>query len=162
MKNYTFTDNNLKLRSPNSPIWVRIILYLITSVTGFLVVFKLINIIKLGDEIKIFDLAYIGIFGLIFFLILRIALWNTFGSESITIKDNEIEYYADYGWFKDNKKSFELKNTTFELLNVGNEKDNKAVLMIHNGEDKIQTVSEQPLSDLENIIEEIKNWCQSQ
>ena len=162
MKNYTFTDNNLILRTPNSPLVLRIFLYLITLITGLLVISKLEHLVFSGDEIKILDLGILGIYGLIFFFILRISLWNTFGSENITISDNKIEYYADYGWFKDNKKSFELNNTTFELLKVGNEKDNKAVLIIHNGEDKIQTVSEQPLSDLENIIEEIKNWCQPQ
>lgn len=159
MKNYSINNQILVLKTTKSPFIIRIVLYLITFLSGFLPILGFIYSLSYGDGIKIYNLISLGIFGLISFYMLRVSLWNTYGLEKISIKNKRIEYYADYGWFKDNKKSYEINNPNFEKLKVGYENENKAVLIIRNGENIIQTVTKQPESDLEEIINEIKNWC---
>jgi hypothetical protein len=130
MNQIEFKDNILILRVKKSNIFSRSILYLITVLSAVLPLGGFfVNLIN-GGEFKFFNLIFLLLFGLIFFYMLRISLWNTYGKEVINISKNKLKYTADYNWFKDKIKEFDYENITFTLNKVGYEEDNKGVLVI--------------------------------
>lgn len=85
MNQIEFKDNILILRVKKSNIFSRSILYLITVLSAVLPLGGFfVNLIN-GGEFKFFNLIFLLLFGLIFFYMLRISLWNTYGKEVINI-----------------------------------------------------------------------------
>src|SRR5690606_8611027 len=114
------------------------------------------NIIN-GGELKFFNLVFLFIFGLIAFYMLRVSLWNTYGSEVIQFDNNKLTYVADYHWFKDKVKEFTFENIEYDIKQVGYEEDNKGVLVIKFDDDKVlETVTKIPIPDLESLISTLR------
>jgi|SRR5690554_5979242 len=153
MKQIEFKENQLVLRVKKSPLLGRILLYLITFLSialplgGFIV-----NMIS-NVGLSFFHILFLFIFGLIAFYMLRISLWNTYGSELIQFDNNKLTYVADYYWFKDKVKEFSFENINYDIKLVGYEEDNKGALVIRFDDDKVlETVTKMPLSDLKSLI----------
>lgn len=157
MKQYYIEYNQLILKVKKSPVVVRIILYIVTFLFIFLPIIGFLSAMNDGSELKFGMFISIGVFGLISFYMLRVSLWNTFGHEIITFETDRITYKADYCWFTDRIKEYEINKPLFEIIQIGYESDSIGVLLIHNDENYIQTVTKIPIKELENLIDEIKN-----
>lgn len=157
MKQYYIEYNQLILKVKKSPVVVRIILYIVTFLFIFLPIIGVLSAMNDGSELKFGMFISIGVFGLISFYMLRVSLWNTFGHEIIAFETDRITYKADYGWFTDRIKEYEINKPLFEIIQIGYESDSIGVLLIHNDENYIQTVTKIPIKELENLIDEIKN-----
>lgn len=158
MNQIEYKQNQLILRVKKSPLLGRILLYLITILSialplgGFIV-----NVIS-NVGLSFFHILFLFIFGLIAFYMLRISLWNTYGSELIQFNNNKLTYVADYRWFKDKVKEFSFENINYDIKPVGYEEDNKGVLLIKFDDDTVlETVTKIPISDLESLIIRLKN-----
>lgn len=156
MKQIEFKESQLILKVKKSPLIGRLVLYLITFLSvalplgGFIV-----NMIS-NVGLNFFHILFLLLFGLIAFYMLRVSLWNTYGSELIQFNNNKLTYVADYRWFKDKVKEFSFENINYDIKPVGYEEDNKGVLVIKFDDDTaLETVAKIPIADLESLITDL-------
>lgn len=157
MNHYLFENNQLKLKVSETPFLVRLALFIITFLCFALPLFGIIFNAVEGNGIKFGGILALGIFCLIGFYLLRISLWNSHGEETIEFNDNEIIYVADYGWFKDGKKTLDTKEVTYLIKPIGYEEEHCGVLIISNGKVEIESVVKIPKHHLEELISKIEN-----
>jgi hypothetical protein len=113
------------------------------------------NIISSREGLKFGYFIGVLLSGLIFLYLLRVSLWNTFGTETIKFDTNMIYYEADYGWFKDGKKSIENQTITLSIHPIGYEEDKAGVLIISNHKNQINCSSKIPFDELNIIINKL-------
>lgn len=154
---FNFQNNLLKLSVQKSPVIIRAILFLLAFISFFFPVLVMIVSIASGNRFHISYLIGIGVFSLLGFYLLRIALWNTYGEEIILFSKNELLYEANYGWFKDAKKSIVLENIEYLILPIGYEEENKSILIIQNDQTKIECAVKMPKEQLEKLISLIRD-----
>jgi hypothetical protein len=152
MSQFTFKNNQLKLSVRKSPLIIRIVLFLFAFAFFIFPVLGTIASIVSGGGLQFGLLIGIGIFALLGFYLLRIALWNTYGKETILFLESEIIYEADYHWFKDAKKVIENKNINYLFSPTGYEEDNEAVLILDNGKDAIECAVKMPQQQIDELI----------
>ena len=104
-KQYQIAENSLTLRVKPSPLFVRAVMFLLAFAFFLAPVSGILVSLFSGQGFHIGYLIGGFIFGVLGFYLLRIALWNTYGTEFITFHPDHINYIADYGWFKDGKLS---------------------------------------------------------
>ncbi|CAM3864288.1 PH domain-containing protein [Flavobacterium branchiophilum] len=155
MNQYLFENNQLKLKVSKTPFLIRLVLFIITFLCFALPLFGIFFNVVEGNGIKFGGILAFGIFCLIGFYLLRISLWNSHGEETIQFNDNEIIYVADYGWFKDGKKTLDKNEITYSIKPVGYEEENYGILVISNGKSEIESVVKMPKQNLEKLISRI-------
>lgn len=158
MKQYELDGKTLKLKVKKSPLFVRgtmflfAFLFFIMPLTGMLLYMASGNGFHIGFAIGMF------FFGLLGFYLLRIALWHTFGSEVLTFSKKNIEYVANYGWFKDGMKQIEIQPPmVYSIEQMGYIDENKGGLIIGEGETQIACVTKMPKEQLEELIDRLKS-----
>jgi len=157
MNQFSFENNQLKLKVIEAPFFVSLILFIITFLCFTLPLFGIVfNVIE-GNGIKLGGIIVFGVFCLLGFYVLRLSLWNSHGKEIIQFNDNEIIYIADYRWFKDGKKTIEKNEITYSIKPIGYEEDNNGVLIISNGKSEIESVVKMSKQNLEKLIDRIQN-----
>jgi energy-coupling factor transporter transmembrane protein EcfT len=156
MKQFNFEDNTLILKVKKAPIFMRGIMFLISFLSFILPLIGIIIAISLGNKFHFGFLIGVGFFGLIGFYLLRISLWNTYGEETIKFNSSEIEYEANYGWFKDGKKINNIDKPVYSIKQIGYVDDKKGALVLEEGNIKIESVVKIPINQLEELIEILK------
>jgi hypothetical protein len=157
MNQISFQNNIIKLNIIKAPLIIRIIFFLFAFASFIFPILGMIISLTLGNNFNISFLIGIGFFSVLGFYLLRIALWNSYGEESIKRINNELIYEADYRWFRDGKKAIEIKNIKYSILPVGYEEDNNGILVLENGKNKIECSVKIPKQELEELIEKMKN-----
>ena len=160
MDQFNFQNNLLKLSVRKSPLFIRSVLFLLAFAFFIFPSTGMLVSITSGDGFRFFHLIAIGIFSLLGFYLLRIALWNTYGEEIILISKDKLTYEANYGWFKDAKKTIAFESIDYSILPIGYEEDNKGALVIENRETKIECAVKMPKEQLEELILLVKNKYQ--
>ena len=155
---YTLEGNKLTLYIKPSPIFVRIIMFLISFMLFILPIGGMISYISEGKGIHARFFMGIFVFGLLGFYLLRISLWNTFGKEELVFSKNQCSYVANYGWFKDRIKTEPFGTINFAKNPVGYLEDNNYTLVVEdfNGDNEIVCVTKMKEVDLEKLIRELK------
>ena len=157
MDQFSFENNQLKLKVSKTPVFVSLILIIITFLCFALPIFGIVFNAVEGNGIKIGGILVFGVFCLIGFYLLRISLWNSYGQEIIKFNENEIIYIADYRWFKDGEKTLAKNEITYSIKPVGYEEENNGILVISNGKSEIESVVKIPKENLEKLISRIEN-----
>lgn len=152
MSQFTLENNLLKLKVRKSPIIIRMLLFLFAFAFFIFPTLGMIASIAFGKGLQFGFLIGIGFFSLLGFYLLRIALWNTYGEETILFLETEVIYEANYHWFKDAKKVIENKNLNYVLSPVGYEEDNEGILIIDNGNAVIECAVKIPQQQIEELI----------
>lgn len=157
MQQFLLENDQLKLTVRKSPFIIRITLYLFAFAFFIFPTAGTIVSIALGEGLHFGFIIGIGIFSLLGFYLLRVALWNTYGEEIIHYSKNEIGYEANYGWFRDAKKTIKNENLNYFVSPVGYEEDNEGILIINNGKETIECAVKMPLQQIEQLIALCKN-----
>ena len=157
MDQFSFENNQLKLKVSKTPVFVSLILIIITFLCFALPIFGIVFNAVEGNGIKIGGILVFGVFCLIGFYLLRISLWISYGQEIIKFNENEIIYIADYRWFKDGEKTKKKNEITYSIKPVGYEEENNGILVISNGKSEIESVVKIPKENLEKLISRIEN-----
>uniref|UniRef100_UPI00404AD8D2 hypothetical protein n=1 Tax=Flavobacterium sp. TaxID=239 RepID=UPI00404AD8D2 len=156
MSSFEIHGKQVILKVKKSPFYVLFFLYLVTFLCVFLPLLGLAFLFLTGLELKFSLFIFLGVFALISFYMLRTSLWNTLGSEILEFREKEIIYEADYGWFKDAKKSYKIENPEFLMLKAGYDEDNLGVLLILENDVVIETVTKIPRLKLEALINKLE------
>ena len=156
MSQYSFENNQLILKVKKSPLFIRIALFTITVLCFLLPLFGLVFNAIAGNGLKFTGILFLGIFSLIGFYMLRVSLWNHFGQETFEFTNTQIIYFADYGWFKDGKKTLKNEVYLYSIKSIGYEDENNGVLVISNGKSKLESVVKIPKQNIERLIDELE------
>jgi hypothetical protein len=151
-------DNHiLTLRVNKSPILVRFMMYFFAAISFLVPLTGIVVSMASGYGLHIGMFFGLVVFGLIGFYLLRSALWNTYGEELIDFSGSNIEYQANYGWFKDKIKSIGKENLEFSNRSIGYEEDNAGALVIKeaNSNSTISTATKIPNDQIEDLIHEL-------
>jgi hypothetical protein len=157
MKQYNLDDNILTLNVKKSTTFARALMFFFSILSFALPIFGIIYSLVIGKPFHIMYLVALFLFGLIGFYLLRVSLWNTYGKETIELKMPNITYEANYGWFKDGKRSINSEFINYGIMPVGYEEDEKGVLIIGNDKEKIESVVKMPISQIEELIGVLNN-----
>lgn len=131
-------------------------MFFFAFVSFLLPVLGIIMSISTGNGIHFGFFIGLFLFGLIGFYLLRISLWNTYGEETIKLNMPTIEYEANYGWFKDGKKTINSNKLVFSINQIGYEDDKIGTLVIGEHNEKIESVVKIPIVEIEELIEKLK------
>ncbi|PZD79515.1 hypothetical protein [Mesonia sp. K7] len=156
MKQYVIDKKTIRLKVKKSPLLVRGVMFSLSFFSFTLPLVGIITRIAMGKGFHMGSFIFLFLFGLIGFYLLRTSLWNTYGEETIKLLKSRIEYEANYGWFKDGKKSINLNGLVLSIEQVGYQEDNTGVLIFEGEEAQIESVVKMPINQLEHLIEEIK------
>lgn len=161
-KQYQIDGSKLTLSVKKAPLLVRLVMFLFSILSFLFPLLGMICGLAMGTGMHIGYLIMLFIFGLVGFYVLRISLWNTYGKETVIFKEKIIEYYADYGWFKDGRKQMEINQPVeFGIRQIGYEEDNKGGLIIGLEEPNITCVTKMSKTELEELIDELKTLTDS-
>jgi hypothetical protein len=101
-------------------------------------------------------ITYIIFWGIVVFM-LRAVLWNTYGVEILRLKENSIEYYADFNYFKDSHKEFKIENTEIEPVKYIELRNRlKWTLLFKTGNENFETSLKLDKEELDVIDNELK------
>jgi len=156
MKQYVFENNKLTLIVKRSPLLVRIVLFFLSFLFFLAPFLGMALSLMLGGRFHFGFLIGIVVFGLVGFYMLRNSLWNTYGKEVIFFNNNNAHFEADYGWFKDAKKTINVDTIDFDIITAGYEDDNLGNLIIVGVETEIISVVKIPKKQLEELIKLLK------
>jgi hypothetical protein len=167
MNQFSLEGKTLKLMVEKRSIAIRTISYFITFLCFALPIFMLTIDAKDEEGIHFVSIVLLGLFSLIGFYVLRLSLWNHYGTELINFDGQQISYTADYGWFKDKVKTLENKDIVYSIkFKESQVNDNKVldsqkkefgVLVISNGISEIESVVDLPAEELDRLIELLKS-----
>jgi hypothetical protein len=152
MPSFTFENNLLRLKVKKSPFVIRAILFIVAFASFIFPTTGMVISITSGHGLHFGFLIGIGIFSLLGFYLLRIALWNTYGEELILFSKEEIIYEANYGWFKDGKKEIGIVSPKYSFKSAGYEEDNEGVLIISSESSQLESVVKMPVTELEALL----------
>jgi hypothetical protein len=167
-----------KLECLNNTVRIEIInsnpdgcsLAFIGGVGLFMFVNPILTIFFLSIKIALGTVLVCAVAWLISGYFIRLYLWNKYGTEVFIIKDNILETYNDYKFFKDTYKVYHF--TKIEILYFVEEVDNinelrkekilknskqSSVIGFQIDDEVITSHNEIPISDIIKITESIKN-----
>ena len=156
MKQHELNNGELTLRVKRSPVFVRIVIFLFAFLFFLLPLVGMILSILMGDGFHIGFLIGIGFFGLMGFYLLRIGLWNTYGTEIIKFQSSKVIYDSNYGWCKDAKKTKEIIPLSFSLKPIGYGEDNEGVLIIGSNDFLIECATKMSINEINELIKKLK------
>ncbi|RUT70072.1 hypothetical protein D0817_12885 [Flavobacterium cupreum] len=157
MPQFVLENNQVKLSVRKSPFIIRLVLYFFAFAFFTFPTAGTIASIALGEGLHFGFIIGIGIFSLLGFYLLRVALWNTYGEEIIAFSKNEIVYEANYGWSRDAKKIIKNESLTYFASPIGYEEDNEGILILDNGKEIIECAVKMPQQQIEEVIMLCKN-----
>lgn len=153
---FEWKGNVLCLRISRAPYLVLAVYYVFAFLSIGLPILGIILTISDGDQLHFAHGIGLVIFGLLSFFLLRNALWNTRGVEEFEWEEDAIIYIANYGWWKDGRRTIALKGLNITKKTAGYLEDNHWVLVLENGDIVVKSVVKLPLPEIENLIEELK------
>jgi hypothetical protein len=153
-------DSELKekliIRGKRIPLFALIILTVILLIC--LVSPLIITVINIANG-QDFNIGNIVFFILLWgggFYILRLLLWNTVGKEYLYLYDKKILYVADYKFFKDGRQEIQIENLKIDIIHEDKPEKSIGRLVISNKTEKIETVFQTNIAELEVIVNKIK------
>lgn len=152
---HVLNNNELNLSVKKSPLFVRGTFYFFTLISIAIPIFITYSIISSREGLKFGYFIGMLLSGLIFLYLIRVSLWNTFGTEKIIFDEKMIHYEANYGWFKDGKRSVENQNILLYINPIGFGEDKSSVLIISNDSDQINCSAKIPIEELNSIINKL-------
>lgn len=154
-----FENDRLILKVKKPSLFVLILSFGMSFLFLLLPIIVLMAIMSTGDgenPLHFMHFVFLAIpfsFGV---FLLRISLWNYYGKEVYNFGQKNLEYFADYNWFKDSVKSMKMSDLYF-LFKIYNENDNVGQLLISDGQSEIESVIKLPVDDLEKLVNRLES-----
>jgi hypothetical protein len=157
-KNTVVIENNrITIIGSKSNIAALIFLWFLATSCFLIPLAVTISQIVLGNGFRFGMLILFLIFWGLSALMTRIVLWNTYGKEILQLHEKTIEYIADYKFFKDGNKTFQVSEIQFgtaEFIELRNKK--MWTLRIKSNNEIFQTSLKLDLDEIELINKELK------
>lgn len=155
MKQYEIKGSNLTLRVKQAPVFVRGLLFVVAFLFFIHPLVGIIFYAPFGGGFHFWYFIWFAVYGVLGFYLLRLALWNTYGKEKITIGKNSVNYFVDYGWVKDKIKEAKIDAPITFSVNLNGYSDRRGRLMIGHNDNLINSAVRMPLEQLQELIGEL-------
>lgn len=154
MKQYEIHGNSLVLKVKKAPAFVRGLLFVIAFL---FFIHPLVGIVFFApfEGFHFWYFIWLVVYAVLGFYLLRLALWNTYGKEKITISKNSVNYFVDYGWFKDRIKEAQIDAPVTFSVNPNGYSDRRGRLKIGQNRAAIISAVRMPLEQLQELIGEL-------
>lgn len=153
--------SQLTISVKKAPIFIRVVLTLILAILILIPLAVTFFMLTYGDGPHIgIAIIYLLCWGSGFYL-LRVTLWNSAGREILTLHPDKISYIADYRFFKDGRQEINIKDLETEIIYEDEPKKTFGRLRLKNKSTFIETVVQTTITELEEIINEIKKHYNS-
>lgn len=156
MKQYSLNEKIIVLKVKKSPLFIRIVMFFFAFASFLIPVVATIMSIAIGKGLQIGYFIGLFLFGLIGFRLLKIALWNTYGKETIIWNSSTLKYEANYGWFNDQTKTIKLSKIDFFINKIGYAEEKIGTLVIGDESEKIESAIKMPTVQIEELIVKLK------
>ena len=146
----------LTISTKKAPVFIMITLTLLLSILTLIPIAVTFFVYTYGDGPHIgIAFSFILCWGVGFYL-LRVTLWNSVGREILTLNPEKISYIADYKLFRDGRQEITTKDLETEI--IYEDKPNKPLgrLRLKNKTTSIETTIQTTLTEMEELINEIK------
>ncbi|TNE28694.1 MAG: hypothetical protein EP346_08390 [Bacteroidetes bacterium] len=147
-------QNLLILQAKRAPLFILSVLSTVLFAFAVIPFSVLFFAITSGKGLHIGVFLSFGLCGLLGFYLLRLILWNAFGKEVYTFEKETVIYYADYKWFKDNRKEFYAENLIYKVVHT---EEKLGFLQLNDG--KTQHTSSLPVTidELYKVIKDVES-----
>lgn len=155
---YQYNNREVVLEVKKASLMVRMVLYILVFLCVALPVVGIVGgVVSGGEGMSILSIVLFAFILFLGYFVFRLALWNTFGKEEISFGKEVIYYQADYGWFKDKRKKYDVgKTVKFAAKQMGYQEDNKGVLTVEVDMRPINSAVKMPMVEVEQLIKELK------
>tara|TARA_R110001592_G_scaffold23456_1_gene91939 strand:+ start:53322 stop:53696 length:375 start_codon:yes stop_codon:yes gene_type:complete len=92
------------IKHQGSPLFVRVVLLFIGLLCFLIPLVGLVVYVVINGTFHFGLIINFLLFWALGHYILRVATWNSYGREILTLKADRIEYYADYKYFRDSEQ----------------------------------------------------------
>ena len=161
MTQYKIEGNSLILSVKKAPVAVTATLFVLAFLFCVTPAIAVVGAVYSGRPFQLQFLIYIGVFAIAGFYMLRLALWNTFGCEKLVFTANTVSYAANYGWFRDGKRTIVYEKIGFSMAQAGYEEDNKAVLVLTTDDSSITCAVAVPVNQLAELLPKLNSITMS-
>jgi len=152
-KYYELSEDKLTLRAMRPPAFVIGVYGFVTAVLLLgppIAIIATITTTGRGPSVNIFGFAVAMV---IAYFPLRTLLWNLYGKETYTFREDKIELVCDFKYFKNEKEStFSIYHLTFSSEFVGYEEDNNRVLVIESRHGTLRGSAKIPGEEMDELI----------
>lgn len=150
----TADTNSFSITVIPAPIFIRVfyMLFIFIAVTGPLM--GIVMVARSGSGVKIGNIIFLVLFGLLAFYMLRVLLWNTYGTEEYRIDNSKLHYEANYGFFRDGRKELDLNTLNVDIEEI---EENKTGRLVFSDE---TLAFESSVKVSLNELQELKKWLE--
>lgn len=154
-----FENDRLVLKVKKPSLFVLILSFGMSFLFLLLPLIVLMAIMSTGDgenPLHFMHFVFLAIpfsFGI---FLMRISLWNYYGKEIYIFGHENLEYFADYNWFKDSVKLMKMSDLYF-LFKFYSENDKVGQLLISDGQSEIESVIKLSNDDLEKLVNRLES-----
>ncbi len=154
-----FENDRLVLKVKKPSLFVLILSFGMSFLFLLLPLIVLMAIMSTGDgenPLHFMHFVFLAIpfsFGI---FLMRISLWNYYGKEIYIFGQENLEYFADYNWFKDSVKLMKMSDIYF-LFKFYSENDKVGQLLISDGQSEIESVIKLSNDDLEKLVNRLES-----
>lgn len=158
-KQIEFENDRLVLKVKKPSLFVLILSFGMSFLFLLLPLIVLMAIMSTGDgenPLHFMHFVFLAIpfsFGI---FLMRISLWNYYGKEIYIFGQENLEYFADYNWFKDSVKLMKMSDLYF-LFKFYSENDKVGQLLISDGQSEIESVIKLSNDDLEKLVNRLES-----
>jgi hypothetical protein len=156
MSHLTFSENEIIIKGKKVPPFI------LFSLTFILIISALIPIGAVGFRVLYgmgfhfgLILSFLIFWGIAIYLT-RILLWNIYGKEILTLKQDKITYIADYKYFKDGKKEVQSSNLNIEFFEQSGSDEKNGFLTINSDNNSIECSNKITRNQYDKIINKIE------
>lgn len=153
-------DGSLEIKLINQRALIIVLIFtaflaIVSTLLGFISIINLIaNDFKVGFGFIILTAIefIVGIF------LIRVFLWNAYGTEKYVISKEHVAHYFDYKYFKDNKQTLPTNNmiSGFVPSKSDDKKNEWGTIFLERENEKIQSSIELPNADIEILLQKIR------
>lgn len=112
--NYSYKDGKIEIefKVKEVPKLFTIVLFALSLISFSI---PIITVILFHDKITFRFLLTVILFWVAAYFLVRMFLWNTFGSEKLSISKNRCSFYNDFKWFRQNEINIEFKELNISI-----------------------------------------------
>ena len=148
------------IKHQGSPLFIRVVLLFIGLLCFLIPLVGLVVYVVINGTFHFGLIINFLFFWTLGHYIVRVAIWNSYGREILTLKADRIEYYADYKYFRDSEQILMEANNGLGIDILMDEADGGR-LFIYGNEGSIETVLKQRSTILKQIQEDIFEYYQA-
>ena len=147
---------HIQLHHPRFPFPIKITLIVLMAICFLAPIFGFFYTIGMREGISFGHFLGLGAGSFIAYRLLRIYLWNAYGTEHLWLEDESLNYQPDFRYFKGNTEQLAIEAMAITVLDESEPKEPLGRLRFQNREKTFETVLKVPLEEAHRAQKQIE------